>query len=244
MVNELVVLGSSGSAPSTAGPASGYLVRIGGATVVLDLGPGTFGRLLAEVPIHGVDAVVVSHGHADHAADLVAWYHAARYGLTPRAAVPLLAPVDVLDRVGSFLRKGPDEVGLVFDRRPVDVPGSVVGAAVSFAEARHGVPAISVRLESEGRSLVYSGDTAPNPGLLDLAGGADVLLCEATAAVGPVDGHMGADEAGELARRAGVGRLVLTHLREGVEPAGAVAAAGSAFDGPVSLAEPGLRLPI
>jgi ribonuclease BN (tRNA processing enzyme) len=244
VTGELVVLGSAGSYPTRGNPGSGYVVTLGGATIVLDLGPGSFGALVDLVPIHAVDAVVVTHRHADHAADLLAWYHAARHGLAPRSAVPLFAPPDVLERVGAFLGKDAGELAVVFDQRAVDRGASVLGARLEFAVASHSVPAVSVRVEARGSVVVYSGDTAPNDRLAGLAVGADLLLCEATALRGPVPGHCGADEAGTIARDGEVGHLVLTHLREDVDAAEAIAAASEAFDGPVAVAEPGLRLPI
>lgn len=241
---DLVVLGSAGSYQTVGSPGSGYVVRVAGTTIVLDLGPGTFGALLGTVPIHAVDAVVVTHGHADHASDLLAWFHAARHGIVPRSAVPLFAPKDVLERVGGFLRKGPAELAVVFESRAVGESASVVGVRLSFVAADHGVPAVSVRVEGGGTSVVYSGDTAPNDRLVSLASDADLFLCEASVVQGPVAGHCGADEAGAMADRAGARRLVLTHLREDVDADEAVAAAGEAFDGPVEVAEAGRTLSI
>lgn len=68
-----------------------------------------------------------------------------------------------------------------------------------------------------GRRIVYSGDTSPNEELTELAKGADVLINEATfldelADRAEEDGHTTASQAAELAKKAGVGMLILTHI--------------------------------
>lgn len=244
---DVTVLGAAGSYPTAAQPASGFLVVAGGARVVLDLGPGTFRELVARVPIHAVDAIVISHGHADHAADLLAWYHAARYGATPRAAVPLLAPDGVVERVGAFLGHTSDELALVFDHRRVE-PGStdvVAGVDLAFGSVAHSVPSVAVRVTVDGRSLVYSGDTGMHPPLARFAHGTDLFVCEATTLDEPVPGqHCDAADAGAMAADADVGALLLTHLREDVDPEAAIARARTRYDGPVAVARSGLTHPI
>jgi ribonuclease BN (tRNA processing enzyme) len=104
-----------------------------------------------------------------------------------------------------------------------------------------------LRLEHEGRSLVYTGDTGPTEALVDLARGADVLLCEATFRHGdpnPPDLHLTGRQAGEYAARAGVGRLVITHVPPWYDPEDLAAEARAAYDGPVEIARPGVAYAI
>lgn len=243
----LTVLGAAGSYPTAIEPGAGFLVETDTARIVLDLGPGTFRELAARLPIHAVDAIVISHGHADHCADLLAWYHAARYGVTPRAAVPLFAPDDVVERVGAFLRKDPEEVGLVFDHRPVEPGsrGSVAGVDLRFGAVDHPVPAVATRLEADGRSVLYTGDTAPTPAVVELGAGVDLFVCEATALTDPMPGlHCDVESAASMALEAGAGALLLTHLLEDVDHGEAIAIASATFDGLVSIARSGLSLSI
>ena len=80
----------------------------------------------------------------------------------------------------------------------------------------HPVPAYAIRVEHGNKSLVYTGDTGPNDGLIELARGADLLLSEAALRDNepnnPVDLHLTPADAGEHAKRAGVKRLVITHV--------------------------------
>ena len=102
------------------------------------------------------------------------------------------------------------------------------------------------RYRSDGRSVVYTGDTGPTDALTDLAARADVLIAEAT--IGPNEDpwvfHMTASEAGEAAAAAAVGKLVLTHLPPTLDKAQAQALAAKAFGGEVVVAAPGMRLVI
>jgi ribonuclease BN (tRNA processing enzyme) len=106
----------------------------------------------------------------------------------------------------------------------------------------HPVETYAVRIEHEGRSLVYSGDTGPSTALAELASGADLLLCEASfleTGENPPDLHLTGRQAGEHARDAGVRRLVLTHVPPWTDRDEVLAEAKEVFDGPVELAVPG-----
>ena len=114
---------------------------------------------------------------------------------------------------------------------------------VTAAPALHPVQCHALRLAAGGRTLVYTGDTAPCGSVDALAAGADVLLAEAsftTAAATPPDLHLTARQAGELAERAEVGRLIVTHVPPWYDPAHALAEATTAYHGPAVAAEPGM----
>jgi ribonuclease BN (tRNA processing enzyme) len=109
----------------------------------------------------------------------------------------------------------------------------------------HPCDAYAVRVEHGGRSLVYSGDTGPCDGLVELARGADVLLCEATWphvteswSEPPRGVHLSGRQAGEHAEAAGVGRLLVTHVPAWFDGDQLLAEAKAAFGGPVELVAP------
>ena len=107
---------------------------------------------------------------------------------------------------------------------------------------RHICEAYGFRLSYGGVSLVFSGDTVPCPELVRLAAGADLLLADSAwrAQAGRANYlHMSGREAGEVARAAGVGRLVLTHVLPWSDRDGVLRDAREAFPGPVALATPG-----
>jgi ribonuclease BN (tRNA processing enzyme) len=110
----------------------------------------------------------------------------------------------------------------------------------------HWVPNAGLRLTADGRALAYTGDGGPCAEIVDLARGADLLLAEATYVDQVPDDSTGyltsARQAGEQAARAGVRRLMLTHLWPGTDPQAARSAAGIGYGGPIDVAAPDLTV--
>ena len=237
----LTVLGCSGSVPGPAGPASAYLLEHDGFRLLLDLGSGAYGALQRHLDPAAVDAVVLSHLHPDHCLDLTALVVHHRYG--PPAGtlppVPVLGPAGTRDRLGRAYDPGPKgRLPAVFDVRPA-VAGELGPFRLRFARVNHPVETHAVRVEAGGRSLVYSGDTGISDALVELATGADVLLCEASFDVpGPPDLHLTGREAGEHAAKAGVGRLLVTHVPPWADRDRIGADAAAAYPGPTELVDP------
>ncbi|MFB7450864.1 MBL fold metallo-hydrolase [Streptomyces sp. NPDC056194] len=244
----ITVLGSATPFPRPGNACSGYLVEGGGVRVWVDAGTGTLAELQRYVSLGEVDAVWISHLHADHSADLLTAYYALLYaGLDLPLPVPLFGPPGIADRLAGFLTNGPD-------RSPVEKAFAVqelhdghlarVGGLTLRARAveHGGLPAFALRVEdAEGRSLVYSGDCEPCPSLVELALDCDLFVCEAD---GLVPGHHSAAQAGGSAAAARAGRLVLTHVGPGTSPADAVALAAAEYPGDVVHADPGLRFEV
>lgn len=238
------VIGSSGTFPTPGRPAAGYLFEQDEMRVWCDAGPGTFMALPVEPDL--VDAVVLSHQHPDHCADIFAAFHAWTYRPEPRRGVPLYAPEELLEKVSGFLGKGPgSELYQTFEFCPVS-PGDRVrfgGMEVTFCEMDHPVPTLGSRWESNNRSLFYTADTGPGGSWRESARGVDVLLSEASLQGERQDSdflqHLTAAEAGAIAREVGAQRLMLTHIPPYLDPARSVHEAEVAFDRPVGLAVPG-----
>ncbi|HXV94217.1 MAG TPA: MBL fold metallo-hydrolase [Pseudonocardia sp.] len=255
----LIVLGCSGSGPGPGSPGSGYLVEAGDTRLVLDLGNGAFGALQRHLDPFDLDAVVLSHLHPDHCADVSSLVVHRRYHPRPPFDVSgrplaLHAPSEAMDRLAaayapSRAERAGTDLSDVFDHHPLADGGSEAlgeGALLRVAEVDHLCEAYALRVEHGGRSLVYSGDTGPCAGLVELARGADVLLCEATWPhvldewdEPPTGVHLSGRQAGEHAAEAGVGRLLLTHVASWFDAAQILAEAKEAFAGPVELVAPG-----
>ncbi len=241
----LTVLGSSGTFPGPESPCSGYLVEHDGFRLVLDLGNGALGNLQRHCDLREVDAVWISHLHADHCLDLVAYSYARCYhpdGAPPRLEVH--GPPGLAERLRSSYEVDPEgPLGEVYDYRTVQAGRTTLGPfEVTVAKVNHPVEAHAVRLEAGGRSLVYSGDTAVSDALVELARGCDLFLCEASWPSDPPpppDIHLTGREAGDHAARAGVSRLVLTHLMPFADPLVMTAEARETWDGPLDVARCG-----
>jgi ribonuclease BN (tRNA processing enzyme) len=259
---ELIVLGCSGSGPGPDSPAAGYLVRAGGADVLLDLGNGAFGALQRHLDPFDLDAVAFSHLHPDHCADFTALtvhrrYHPRKPYDPVARPLPVLAPAEAPERFAmayapSAAERAETDLTDVFAFQPLtDGAEAAVGDVRLTARAvDHLCEAYAVRLEHAGRSVVYSGDTGPCEALVELARDADVLLCEATwPHTGlwdepPPGVHLSGRQAGEHAAKAGVGRLLLTHVAAWYDRDAILAEARAAFDGPVELVAPDRSYPV
>ena len=217
---ELTVLGAHGTWPGAGGATSGLLVRKEGAALWIDTGTGTMANLQRHIDLADVSAVVISHSHPDHVTDIYAYLYARIYGPERLPKIPLIVAPEVLERAHPLITDDSTDLGLgdAFDL-VVSNPGDehrVGPFRIVTAPMRHTVPTIGVRVEADGAVLAYSADTAPTEELDRLADQADVLVAEASWHGDRGDRppiHMTAREAGESAKRAGAGHLVLTHIR-------------------------------
>jgi ribonuclease BN (tRNA processing enzyme) len=248
---KLRVLGSGGTYPTPGRPCSGYLVEAGHTVLMLDAGPGTLLALQEAGAAARLSALLVTHAHPDHCADVFSLFNLFRLGPEPRAGLPAFGPEGLAARLARFLGAGEGHAfHAVFAWRTVG-RGDRVGVGdleIAFGLADHQVPTLVVSVAADGRRLVYSADTGPGGDLPALAAGADLLLCEATfqgeqGATGwPY--HLSAAGAGAVAQQAGVGRLLVTHLGPMLDPERSVAEAAAVFDGPVEWAAPGLEVKV
>ncbi|UIJ35407.1 MBL fold metallo-hydrolase [Allobranchiibius sp. GilTou73] len=243
----LTILGGGGAYPTPERPCSGYLVEQDGFRLLVDPGHGTMSRLVEYVAPEDVDAALVTHGHADHCADLNPLLRARHLADDPPAALPIHAPSGAL---GPLL--GLDGPMLVDDWTLTDlVPGqeAVIGPfTVAPVELPHFVTNLAIRLSVGGRLLAYTGDAGASPQAVDLARGADVLLAEASfvdeVPEESADGLSSARDRGALAAGAGVGRLVLCHVWPGMSPNRLEHAARREFSGEIAVATPGLTIEV
>jgi ribonuclease BN (tRNA processing enzyme) len=241
----LTVIGCSGSVPGPGSPASSYLVSADGFHLVLDLGSGSLGVLQRHVTVDRIGAIGLSHLHPDHCMDICGLYVAAKY--SPSAPLPNRIPVFGPPGTASRMACAyglPEDPGMTQEMDFTDWrPEQRVGPfTMRTARVAHPVPAYAIRIEHDGRALVYSGDTGPTDALVDLARGADLLLAEAALrdedADNPPDLHLTGGQAGEHASRAGVGTLVITHVPPWFDPESQAAAARNTFSGDVLVAVP------
>ncbi|WP_026413447.1 MBL fold metallo-hydrolase [Actinomadura oligospora] len=242
----LTVLGSATPYPAPGNPCSGYLLSAGATRVWVDAGTGTLAELRRHVQLDELDAIWISHMHADHTADLLtAYYGALHADVRLDAPIPLYGPSGIADRLAGFLtnssRRSPIESAFAVEELHDGHQARVGDLVLTSRAVSHGLPAFALRAEAAGRTLVYSGDCAPCPALTDLAKGCDLLLCEADSA-DPVDGdervHHTAGDAGDTARVAGARRLLVTHVGPSLTSAEAVAHAATRYDGPIDYAAP------
>ena len=257
----LTVLGKSPSWQDAGGACSGYLVEDGDIAVVIDCGNGVFSKLRMFRDYVDIDAVLLSHLHADHFLDLVPFAYALTYA-------PRQQPVPVASWPGTddparprlhappgarntFRRLtgiwGPEDlIENAFDLHEYEEADELaIGSLrVSFQGVPHFVDTYAMRLSTTngGGKLVYGADCSPTEELTRFAADSDLMLMEATLPRPERTGkrgHLTPREAGEHARASHARRLVLTHISDELDTEWARAEAADAFDGPVEVAREG-----
>ena len=229
---KLTVIGCSPAWPNAGGAQSGYLVE-GDGRLLLDCGPGVLPRLRAANGWPAVDAIAITHFHLDHWGDLVPWVFGAAYGPGRKTMPPeLWLPPGGDERLRTFGARlaFADQLDRVFTIREYADGETFITAGFTVTPVRlahYEELTYGLRVTNSVRTLAYSGDTAPNEQLVDLARDVDLFLCEATLArPEPAErGHLTAEEAIDAFRSSGARRLLVIHrpdelpLDSGVERA-------------------------
>jgi ribonuclease BN (tRNA processing enzyme) len=254
--------------PADGQASSGYLVSTASARILLDCGPGVATALSAIAHPSELDAVIISHLHADHCYDLLTLgktllsgrlLDPERFPTLPDARrkewppVPLYVPTGGRARLDVLASAFPVPTVPTLDRsfdlafevheyEPSDT-FTVGDCKISMHPTKHSLPNCGTRIESEEGTFAFTGDTTSTPALVTLAQDVDLLLTEATLELPDLTrhGHLCASEAGEVAAAAEVGQLVLTHFITADETwlNGRKADAERFFGGPVHIAAPG-----
>ncbi|HEY2059812.1 MBL fold metallo-hydrolase [Amycolatopsis sp. NBC_01480] len=239
----LTILGCSGSIPGPNTAASGYLLEAEGFQLGLELGNGAFAQLQTVLDPFDLDALVLSHLHSDHCADVNALTVLRRYHPAPPyparpQRLPLYGPPDAPSRLAHLYAADADEragadLSDVYEFHALREERLSIGPfEVTAVAVHHPTPAFGLRVSYGGRILAYTGDTGPCAALGELADGVDVLLSEASwtdAADRPGGVHLSGKQAGELAKDAGVGRLLLTHIAPWTDRGAVLAEASAVF---------------
>jgi ribonuclease BN (tRNA processing enzyme) len=257
----LTVLGKSPSWQDADGACSGYLIEDNGTSVLLDCGNGVFSKLRRYRDYTKIDAVVLSHLHADHFLDIVPFSYALTYaprqqpvpvdrwpGTDEPARPQLIAPRGARDTfrrvVGAW--GNDDLVENAFDLceyEPTDRP-TVGPLTFSFRTVPHFTETFAICVQSSNGSgrLVFGADSRPTEELIQFASDCDLLLVEATLPRPERTGergHLTPREAGEHGRQAGAKRVVITHISDELDELWARDEASEGFGGPVDVAREG-----
>jgi ribonuclease BN (tRNA processing enzyme) len=257
----VTVLGKSPSWQDADGACSGYLVEDGDTCVLLDCGNGVFAKLRRYRDYTEVDAVVISHLHADHFLDLVPFSYALTYaprqqpvpvdrwpGTDSPAHPRLVAPRGATDTfrqvVGAWGNEDLIETAFALEEYK---PGGVVdvnGLSFRFQEVPHFTETFAIDITAsngDGR-FTFGADCRPGEELIEVARDTDLLMVEATLPRPErtgIRGHLTPGEAGDHARRAGARRVVLTHISDELDELWARREAETTFGGAVTVAREG-----
>jgi ribonuclease BN (tRNA processing enzyme) len=252
---KVTVIGCAGSYPGPDSPASCYLVEADSVDssgdvrtwrILLDLGNGAIGMLQRFADPLSIDAVFFSHLHADHCLDLCGYYVLRKYHPKgPQPRIPVWGPVDTAARMARAYDL-PEDPGMTeefdFEVYPDGGAVSIGPFRVEPVSVEHPVPAYSLRVHADDALLVYTGDSGVCEAVERAAHGADLLLAEAAFCDGdenPDGVHLTGTDVGRMATRAGVDRLVLTHIPAWNDPKVAYDEARAVWAGPLDVAQVG-----
>lgn len=243
---QVTVLGCAGTFPNADSPCSAYLVEHDGFRVLLDIGNGAVGALQRHAGLLDVDAIYLSHLHADHCLDLLAYTYARWFhpdGVPP--VLPVYGPTGARERIlRVFDSPQPIErIEEVYDFRTTTAGSISIGPFdVSLAPTKHPVETYAITLRAGDRAISYTGDSGPSAEVAAVARGVDLFLCESTWTSDrdyPPDLHMTSQQAGQHAALAGVGRLALVHTTPFTSPDRLLAEAAAEYDGSLEIARAG-----
>ncbi|HVS28731.1 MAG TPA: MBL fold metallo-hydrolase [Solirubrobacteraceae bacterium] len=257
----ITVLGKSPSWQDADGACSGYLIEQGDTTVLLDCGNGVFSKLRRFRDYCQVDAIVVSHLHADHFLDLIPFAYALTYAPRqqpvpvdrwPGTEEPARPQLHAPSGAGEVFRRvcgawGSEElIEDAFDLHEYE-PADVLQLGplrVRFCVVPHYLPthAIEFADNNGGGRFTFGADSSPTDALIEFADGTDLLMIEGTLPRperSGMRGHLTPAEAGDHGRRAHAGRLVITHISDELDELWARAQAEQAFGGRVDVASEG-----
>ncbi len=249
---ELIITGSGTAALQSHRGPSGYVLKTGHQIFLLDGGTGTLLKCLeAGVSYKEIDKIFYTHLHPDHTIDLIPFLFSTKHtpGFTRTKKLELFGPVGFKDffkglvgLYGEGLIEGDYEIEVV----ELDENNLSFGPLkITTKLMKHSEGAVGYRFELNDKAFVYSGDTDFCEGIIELAQNADVLLLECSFPDAmKVKGHLTPIEAGNIASRANVDRLILTHLYPSCDEVDILEPCRRQFDGNVKLAEDLMRVEI
>ncbi len=222
-INNITILGSGTCVPSLKRSSCSVLLRDQTHTFLLDAGPGTMRRLLqAGVAINEVDVILLSHFHPDHCAEIPPFLFATKYpGFKRKKKLTIMGGTGVkklLDKMNSTFGRTMALSEEFFEIKELlegdNTPAKIGTITIDHAKVEHKNESRAYRFtDSKGFSIVYSGDTDYSENLIELSKNADILICESALPDNEkVKGHLVPSLAGEIASKAKVKKLVLTHF--------------------------------
>lgn len=237
----ITAIGIWGGYPNKNEATSSFLIEQDGFRCLVDCGSGVLAAVQNYTELRELDAVIITHYHPDHVADIGVLQHAAMVGMQLKewnTPLPIYAHNRDAAGFGSLSYKGVTEGREIHVSEPVQIgPWEV-----SFCETVHPVYCLALKFTSNGKTAVFTADTAWKEELVEFSAGADFIAAESNLYekyVGIIQGHMSGRQAGELAARAGVKQMVLTHLPQYGELDEILESAKETFSGPVEFAEIG-----
>lgn len=234
-------IGIWGGYPAANGATSSFLLAQDGFRCLIDCGSGVLASVQNYTRLSKLDAVVISHYHADHVADIGPLQFARMINMQlggNESVLPIYGHTEDREEFEKLSYKEVTEGRAITENSKIKIgPWDV-----TFCRTAHPVYCLALKFSANEKNIVFTADTGWRDELTEFASGADLLVAESNLFeehVGRVEGHMSGRQAGELAERAGAGSLLLTHLPQYGDLSRIEADAQQAFEGRTELAKVG-----
>lgn len=251
---ELIILGS-GTAVPTERATAGYLVKAD-KPIVMDIGRGTFANLCNAQRRGDVEHIMISHHHVDHYSDLLPFLQTAIHESrdAPRKDLNIIGPAGTKELFKRFLTL-PGMADGTFKIHMKDVSNETfdIGKARIITKEVYHVDNLrcnGYRIEYSGKSIAYSGDSRVCDEVVELCKGADLAVLDCSVPKGfPGEHHLGKNHmgvlgCGEVASRAGVKKLVLSHMYPACDGHDLIKECGEIFNGEIIIARDLMRVEV
>lgn len=241
---QITVLGSGTGTPSLKRNASGLMIKIENEILLFDTGPGIIKKLLeVGITYQDIDYIFYTHFHTDHTLDLATLLFAAKYVLALRTRKLIIVGSrgletfydGLLNLYGDVIRPEAYEIDL---REIADQPLNLTSRyKIDVMRMQHSPESLGYRVESDGRTVVYSGDTDVCENIVKLGQNADVLILDCSFPDEmKAQGHLTPQEAGKIAQACNCNKLVLSHLYPVCQQDEITRQAAGAFKGDILVA--------
>ncbi|MFD1850026.1 MBL fold metallo-hydrolase [Oceanobacillus bengalensis] len=238
---KLTVVGYWGGFPAVDGATSAYLLEKDNFTLLIDVGSGSLAKLQKYKSVSNLDAVIVSHYHHDHIADVGVLQYARLidyYVTGTDTVLPIYGHDEDTEGFASLTHTYTKGIAYQPDKTLHVGPFQI-----TFMKTNHPVACFGMRITDGESILVYTADSSYKDEWIEFAGDADLFITDCNYYAGQDGtkaGHMNSEEAGKIAAGANVKALMLSHLPQYGDRNKLAEEAGRLFNGKIMLAEEGL----
>ncbi len=244
----VTILGSGTCVPSLKRSSCSVLVEAEKTKILIDCGPGTMRRLLENgTQIYDISHILISHFHPDHTGELISFLFANKYPDVSKRKIPLSIIggrglssfysglkaifgcwIDLMPAVLNVIELDPGKNTVLLD-----------DAILKYVPVEHNEESLAYKITgNNGCSVVYSGDTDFCDNLIEISYDADLLICESSLPDElKVKGHLTPSAAGEIAAKAKVKKLLLTHFYPECDDVDIMALCRKTYTGELIIAE-------
>lgn len=235
---KLTILGTCGAFAEKNRACSGYLIQMGGTSIVVDLGPGTLANLQNHIDVSDIDSIIFSHMHPDHFTDIYSLRYLMEFIIKPDKPLDLWGVQGFEDNILRLLPDAEDTFRRLFSFNVINDDFAVGAINIGVSKGIHPVENNMMRFTEGGKSITYTGDTGSNDRIAAIAKDSDILLTECTFLSDGPDPrtHLRAADSAHIAVEANVQSLILTHFWPGLDRMQAGKEAAAIFKGNIAIA--------